>query len=226
MWRKPSAPSLLLLLLLIALAVLPAHADKKKPRQEFIRPNQVFEIPDAAKTFGVAPRGCANDVWATAVAAVLHIQKVDLPQKDWSIKLAGGDACLSALPRLEILTRSVNGDYPLGNGQQLRLACVTSQGPPKAADGLGVQLASGVPLIVVYKGRPLLLFGMTYDEHIINNLRKELWITELRLIDLAAQPGSEQRVVTIKRDSDDAQNIEAMIAIKVIPMEYGHLEPH
>jgi hypothetical protein len=53
-----------------------------------------------------------------------------------------------------------------------------------------------------------------------------LWITELRLIDPAAQPDSEQRVVTIKRDSDDAQNIETMIAIKVIPMEYGHLEPH
>lgn len=223
MWRKPSA---LALLALLALLLASAQADKKKPRQVFIRPNQVFEIPGAAANFGVSPRGCANDVWAASVATVLKAQKIELPEKDWSVKLAGGDACLSAVPGVSALAKNVEGDYPLGNGLQIRLACVTHMGPPQAADSIGVQLASNVPLIVIYKGRPLLLFGMTYDEHIINNLRKELWITELRLVDPAAQPGSKERVVSIARDSDDAQNIEAIIAIKVIPMEYMHLEPH
>jgi hypothetical protein len=219
----PRKPWLLLVLVLCAIF---ATAEKKKARQEFIRPNQVFEIPDAAATFATATRGCANDVWAASVTSILRLSKVEIPAKEISTKLAGGDACLPALPELDLLRKSIEGDYQLGNGRQVRLAVVVSHGPPQAADPLAVLLAAGEPLIVIYKGQPLLLFGMTYDEHIINNLRKELWITELRMVDPAAQPGTDQRVVTIKREGTDAQNIEAILEVKVIPMQYGELETH
>jgi hypothetical protein len=219
----PRKPWLLLAVVLCTSAVA---ADKKKARQEFIRPNQVFEIPDAAKTFATSSKGCANDVWVASVTSILRLSKVEIPAKEISAKLAGGDACLPALPELNLLRKSIEGDYQFGNGRQIRLAVVVSHGPPQAADPLAVQLAAGEPLIVIYKGRPLLLFGMTYDEHIINNLRKELWITELRMVDPAAQPGTEQRVVTIKREGTDAQNIEAILKLKVIPMQYGELEVH
>jgi hypothetical protein len=228
MCRKPRPPLLLAFLLIsVHFSTVPAWAaGKKKPWQEFIRPNQVFELPDAAAKFGVATKGCANDVWAAAVATVLEAQQLKLPAKDWSIKLAGGDACLQALPELESLRKSVAGDYVLGNGRQVRITMEASAGPPQTADPLGAYLAGGQPLIVIYKGQPLLLYGMTYDEHIINNLRKELWITELRLIDPAANVGTEKRTLLLKREGPEAADIEAIVLLKVTPMEYGHLEPH
>jgi hypothetical protein len=211
---------------LLTLLIVPATADKKKGVQTFVRPDQVFEIPNAAGTFASAARGCANDAWAAAVATTLAHQQLQLPQRDWSIKLAGGDACLTTLPPLEALRKSVEGDYALGNGRRFRISLTAAFGAPKAADPLAVDLAAGRPLIVIYKGQPLLLFGMTYDEHIINNLRKELWIKELRLVNPAAKPGSPERTLTIKREEGTASDVEMMIRVDVIPMQYGQLEPH
>lgn len=213
-------------LCVFALLVCPAFAAKKKPIQTFIRPDQTFEIANAATTFATASRGCANDAWAAAVSTTLAQQEIHLPPRDWSLKLAGGDACLSTLPSLEDLRKSVEGDYSLGNGRRIRIALTVAHGAPNAADPLAVDLAAGRALIVIYKGQPLLLYGMTYDEHIINNLRKELWIKELRLVNPAAKAGTPERIVTIKREEGTASEIELMIRVDVIPMQLGQLEPH
>jgi hypothetical protein len=213
------------LLCLLLLAPF-AFAAKKKPIQTFIRPDQTFEIPNAATTFATATRGCANDAWAAAVATTLAQQQIQLPPRDWSLKLAGGDACLSMLPPLEALRKSVEGNYSLGNGLRIRIALTAAQGAPNAADPLAVDLTAGRALIVIYKGQPLLLYGMTYDEHIINNLRKELWIKELRLVNPAAKVGSPERTVTIKREEGTASDIEMMIRVDAISMQLGQLEPH
>src|SRR4051812_42631171 len=102
MCRKPSVTLLLAFLLISGhfSTIAALTSAKKKPRQDFVRPNQVFEIPDAAAKFAVASKGCANDVWAAAVATVLETQQLKLPAKDWSLKLAGGDACLQTLPEI------------------------------------------------------------------------------------------------------------------------------
>jgi hypothetical protein len=210
----------------LALLICTAFAGKKKPIQTFIRPDLAYEIPNAATIFGTAFRGCTNDAWAAAVSTTLAQQQIQLPQRDWSLKLAGGDACLSTLPSLEALRKSVEGDYSLGNGRYVRIALTTASGAPTAADPLAVDLAAGRPPIVIYKGRPLLLYGMTYDEHIINNLRKELWIKELRLVNPAAKPGTPERTLTIKREEGAATDIEMMIRVDVTPMQFGQLEPH
>jgi len=210
----------------VALLICPAFAAKKKPIQTFIRPDQTFEIPNAAIAFATATRGCANDAWAAAVATTLAQQELQLPARDWSLKLAGGDACLNTLPPMEALRKSVEGDYSLGNGRHIRVALTAVPGAPNAADPLAVDLVAGRALIVIYKGQPLLLYGMTYDEHIINNLRKELWIKELRLVNPAARPGTPERTLTIKREEGTASGIEMMIRVDVISMQLGQLEPH
>src|SRR5690349_12131292 len=104
--RRPHFALIPLLAFLFALSA-PLHAGKKKKVIEFIRPNQSIELPDAAKTFPTAARGCANDTWGAAVRTVLKAQDVDLAAKDVSLKLAGGDACLPALPEFDVLRKSV-----------------------------------------------------------------------------------------------------------------------
>lgn len=224
MSRKSLARRMAVLAALL-LFLAPAQA-KKKPIQTFIRPGLTAEIPDAANTFATSPRGCANDVWAAAISTIVERQNVKLPAKDWSVRLAGGDACLQTLPELDSLRKSVEGDYPLGNGRRVRIRLRAAAGAPRAADPLATELVAGRPLIVIHKGQPLLLYGMTYDEHIINNLRKELWITELRLVNPAARPGSEARTVTIKREDGKADEIEMLIAVDVEPIGLGQLESH
>jgi hypothetical protein len=200
------------------------HADKKKKAVVLIRPDQSFEIPDAPKTYAVSKRGCANDVWGASVATVLKAQDVELAAKDISLKLAGGDACMPALPEFDILRKSVEGDYPFGNGRRYRIRPEFTPGAPATADPLAVELYAKRPLIFIFKGRPLLLYGITYDEHILNNLRKELWITELRLVDPAASVGSEARIVKFKRDDPRLADIEGVIKVVVTPLVMGQLE--
>jgi len=203
----------------------PLHAEKKRKASVLIRPDQSFEIPDAPQTYPTSKRGCANDVWGTAVATVLRAQEIELAPKDISVKLAGGDACLPALPEFDILRKSVEGDYPFGNGRRFRIRLELAVGAPTAADPLAVELYAKRPLIFVYQGRPLLLYGVTYDEHILNNLRKELWITELRLIDPAAAVGSDARIVKFKRDDPRLTAIEGVIKVVATPLVMGQLEP-
>jgi hypothetical protein len=219
-------PRFTLISLLILLTVLSAtlHADKKKKALVLIRPDQSFEIPDAPKSYPTSARGCANDVWGTAVQTTLKAQEVVLSAKDISLKLAGGDACMPALPEFDILRKSVEGDYPFGNGRRYRVSLELTPGAPATADPLAVELYAKRPLIFIFKGRPLLLYGMTYDEHILNNLRKELWITELRLVDPAASVGSDARIVKFKRDDPRLADIEGVIKVVATPIVMGQLD--
>jgi hypothetical protein len=140
------------------------------------------------------------------------------------LKLAGGDACMPTLPEFDILRKSVEGDYPFGNGRRYRIRLELTPGAPTAADPLAVELHEKRPPVLIYKGRPLLLYGLTYDEHILNNLRKELWITELRLVDPAASIGSEARIVKFKRDDPRLADVEGVIKVVATPIVMGQLE--
>jgi hypothetical protein len=222
--RRPRFTLIFVLALLAAFSST-LHADKKRKASVLIRPDQSFEIPDAPKSYPTSKRGCANDVWGTAVATALKAQEVEVAAKDISLKLAGGDACLPALPEFDLLRKSVEGDYPFGNGRRFRIRLELAVGAPAAADPLAVELYAKRPLIFVYQGRPLLLYGVTYDEHILNNLRKELWITELRLIDPAAAVGAEARIVKFKRDDPRLAAIEGVIRVVATPLVMGQLEP-
>ena len=221
--RRPQCALIPLLALLLALAA-PLQAGKRKKAIEFIRPNQSVELPDAAKTFATAARGCANDTWGAAVRTVLKAQDVDLAAKDVSLRLAGGDACLPALPEFDVLRKSVENDYSLDNDRHVRVRLELAVGPPTAADPLAAELQQRRPLIFIYKGHPLLLSGVTYDEHLINNLHKELWITELRLVDPAAAGGSEARTITFKREDPRVADIEGVIRVIATPIVLGQLE--
>jgi hypothetical protein len=217
--RKPW-PAFLCLILLAA----PLQAQKKKPIYEVIKPSQAVEIPDAVKTFSTAAKPCANDVWAATVTTVLHAQKLDLPPKDISFKLAGGDGCLQALPETDALSRSIEGDYALGNGRRARVTMTVTQGPPTAPDPLAEQLHYNIPPIAIYKGQPVLLYGLTYDEHILPGVYRQLWITELRFVNPAAKLASEQRNVILTRESNEASNIQAIITLKVQELGLMQLE--
>jgi hypothetical protein len=220
--RKPRLP--LLLLIFLAGVSASGFADKKKPISEVIKPNQVIEIPDAPKTFAVSEKGCVNDVWAAAAVSVLHAQKLDLPARDISIRLAGGNGCLQVLPDMEALRKSIEGDYPVGNGRHARVTMSVSTGPPDAPDPLAEQLQKNVPLIFVYRGQPVLLYGLTYDDHIVPGVYRQLWITELRFVNPAAQIGSEQRHLVVTRESNEAGKIEAIIKLRVQELGLMQLE--
>jgi hypothetical protein len=221
--RRPRFALISLIAVLIALSAT-LHADKRKKALVLVRPDQSFEIPDAPKSFATSARACANDMWGAAVATALKAQDVVLPAKDFAFRLAGGDACMPTLPEFDILRKSVENDYPFGNGRRFRIRLERTPGPPDAADPLAIELHEKRPLIFIYRGRPLLLYGLTYDEHILNNLRKELWITELRLVDPAASVGSEARIVKFKRHDPRTADIEGVIKVVATPIAIGQLE--
>jgi hypothetical protein len=212
------------LLLVGGLLGASAQAEKKKPVYEVIQPNQVVEIPEALKTFATANKACVNDAWASAVVTVLRAQKLDLTARNVAVKLAGGDGCLHTLPDTDRLRKSVEGDYSLGNGRRARVTMTVSPGPPNAPDPLAEQLHANVPPIAIYKGQPVLLYGLTYDDHIVPGVYRQLWITELRFVNPAANVGSEQRNLVLTRQSNEANNIEAIIKIKVQELGLMQLE--
>jgi hypothetical protein len=200
-------------------------AAKKRAPAMYVNPNQLVEIPDAARLFAFADKPCANYAWAAAVNTLLAAESVRLPQSHWVVRASGGDKCLPRVEDLAGLTQQIEGDYTLDSGRRIKLRSQFHAGPPNTIDDLVVLLRNGRPAIILLSGRVLLLQGILYDDHMRSYNDHFFIVKELRLIDPALAPSAPGRTVTFVREKDDTnlREIEGVLTLTVRDLKVGEL---
>src|SRR5579864_4237879 len=92
------------------------------------QPEQTAEITDLVST--ITKQKCENWAWAAGLETILKKQGVDIPQNYWVMKADGGEVCKDEMPKLESLSKLINGEYKLDDGRKVRLEVEAVLGPP------------------------------------------------------------------------------------------------
>jgi hypothetical protein len=204
--RRPQYAILLLLLTLFAQA-----ADKKQQQSYYLKPDQSADL--ASKTrLTTAKQNCENWALAAGLETMLQQQKVALDQSFWVMRLNGGEICVPDLPTIESLTLVVNKEFVLDDGRHVRLEIHFASGPPVSID----PIIAGVKLqhvsLLLWRGHPYYLTGITYDERIGRDGTRFFEVKEIRLANTFAElPG-----VTFEKGRDDPGEIQGILSVSVL----------
>ena len=203
----------LILCSLLALA-LPLAADKKSKGASLVRlPEQTAELK--ALWLPTPLQKCTNWAWAAAVEAMLRSQQVTIKQNAWVAKADLGEVCVDAAPTMEKLARVVEGTYVLDDGRHVRLQARYISGAPRLPDDLIVPVRQGLPVLLFWKSRALVVRAVVYDEYIYPNNQRLFQIKEIRLVDPLLT--GKQREVSFLNGRDDPAEIGGMFHVVVIP---------
>ena len=212
-WRA----SLGVLAAVAVVAALPAWSAKKKqgaPLQ--LVPDQHAEVADLFVP--PAAQDCFNWSWAAGIEAMLRAQQVEtLPQSYFIRKLYPGDLCVDEAVDFERLGRAVDGEYVVDAGRKVRLESRFIPGPPTIPDDLIAPLRQGRPLLMFWKARAYVLYGMTYDEYLYPNGQRMYLIRELKLVD-PLDKGAGRRVSFVN-GKDDPSAIEGIFEVTAEPID-------
>ncbi len=212
-WRA----SLGLLAAVAVVAAAPAWSAKNKkgaPLQ--LVPDQSAEIADLFVP--PASQDCFNWSWAVGIEAMLRAQRVEtLPQSYFIRKLYPGDLCVDEAVDFERLGRAIDGEYVLDAGRKVRLASRYTPGPPTIPEDLIAPLRQGRPLLLFWKGRAYVLYGVTYDEYLYPNGQRMYLIRELKLVD-PLDKGAGRRVSFVN-GKDDPAEIEGILEVTAEPIQ-------
>ena len=200
-------------LILALLFAVPLAAEKKKGAPLAKLPPQTVDIADL-KVSSPA-QACTNYAVAVAVESMLRVQKVALDQHFWVQKANGGELCIEPVPDLDRLARSVNGVYTLEDGRKITLETRVIPGAPTVPDDAIAPLRHGIPLLVFWKSRALLLHTVVYDEYIYPNGQRMFQLREMKMTDPVAP--AREREVSFVTGTDDPADIAAMVLVTVTP---------
>jgi hypothetical protein len=195
MWKPP------LLALVLVLAVS-ASADKvKRPKAVSLVciPDQTVDLVPAPDI--VAQQACGNWARSAAIEAMLAAQGVALNQEFWAFRIDGGKMCFEDWGKPERLAKDVGGDYVLDDGSRVTLALSFAPGAPTSPDLLIQRLKQGRTLMLVWRGRPYMLSGVTYDEYVYPDGGRMYEFQELRLVDPQVR-NEDERVVRFSKSKD------------------------
>ncbi len=184
-------------------AALPAWSAKKKGAPLQLVPDQSAEITDLI----VPPvsQDCFNWSRAAGIETMLRAQQVaTLPQSFFIRKLYPGDLCVDEAVDFERLGRAVDGEYVIDAGRKVRLESRFTPGPPTIPDDLIAPLRQGHPLLLFWKARAYVLYGVTYDEYLYPNGQRMYLIRELKLLD-PLDRGAGRRVSFINGKDNPAE---------------------
>lgn len=200
--------SLLLLLLLLA---LPAWAGKK-PRATLVKLDPAT-IRLSELKFPELKQPCINWVWAGAVEAMLAHQDVtDLKQTHWVLKAYAGEICSEVPLDFGALKKVVDGDYVLLDGRKINLEVIVTPGTPWDMGYLIRSLRENQPLLMIWRGRPVILTGMEYDEYIYPNNQRMFEARKLWFLDpLGGKPD------TFDKATDDPAEITGIFEVRAGP---------
>lgn len=206
-------------LCILLLITVPAVAGKKKPMGTLFRKaDQRVEIANADAALNPANRKCENYAWAAIVESMMLAQRVAISQDDWAIKTSNGMKCFPALDDFAQRAAELNGDYTLSDGKKVRIHADFIDGTP-SPDAMIYSLRGGRPLMVIWQGRPYLLYGLMYDEMIHSGgENKQYIIREMQLLDAALPRSVKARMVTLKKN-DDADQIQGVTGVMQISVE-------
>jgi hypothetical protein len=185
-------------------------ANKKQQQQYYLKPDQTADL--ASETSLVtAKQDCENWALAAGVETMLQRQNVALDQNFWVMRLNGGELCLTDLPTIEALTRVVNKEFVLDDGRHVRLEVRFVPGPPVNIDPVIVGLKLQQVSLLLWRGHPYYLTGITYDERIGRDGTRFFEVKELRLANtFAKQPGA-----TFEKGKDNPEEIQGILSVTV-----------
>ncbi len=195
--------------LLVLLLAISAQADKPKRQQYYLKPDQTVELRDPKLV--AAKQNCANWGLAAGLETMLAGQKVELDQNFWVMRLSYGEVCAD-LPSIDLLAKVVNQEFVLDDGRHVRLELRFTPGAPTHIDDVLMGLKRQQASLLLWRGHPYYLVGMTYDEHIGSNGSRLFEIKELRLADTFAN----QPAVTFHKGRDNAQEIDGILSVSVV----------
>jgi hypothetical protein len=203
-----------LIVTLCAALALPLYSDKKPKGAPLMRlPDQTVEL--TAFWLPTPLQKCANWAWAAAVEAMLKAQQVTIKQNEWVQKANYGEVCIDPLPAPETLAKVIDGAYVLDDGRHVRLESRYITGPPTIPDDLIAPLRLGLPVLLFWKSRALVVRAATYDEYIYPNGQRMFQIKEIKLVDPLLT--GKQRELSFVNGRDDPAEIGAVFHVIVVP---------
>lgn len=190
---------------------LVAHATDKKQQQSFyLKPDQTVDIAAGTK-MTTARQNCENWAMAAGVETLLQRQNVNLDQSFWVMRLNGGELCVDPAPSIEALSLVVNKEFVLDDGRHVRLEVHFVPGPPVDVDAVIAGLKLQQLTLLLWRGHPYYLTGITYDERIGRDGTRFFEVKELRLANTYAKmPG-----ITFEKGRDDPSEIQGILSIAV-----------
>lgn len=198
----------LLFLLLLALSL--QAADKKQQQSYYLKPDQSADLARDTKLI-TAKQSCENWALAAGLETMLGQQNVALDQNFWVMRMNGGELCLSNMPTIEALTQAVNKEFVLDDGRHVRLEIHFTPGPPVSVDPVIAGLKLQQVTLLLWRGHPYYLTGLTYDERIGRDGTRFFEVKEIRLANTFARlPG-----VTFEKGRDDPAEIQGILSVSV-----------
>jgi hypothetical protein len=202
----PHRPQFVVLFLLLTLCA-PA-ADKKQQQSYYLKPDQSADLARDTK-LTTAKQSCENWALAAGLETMLQQQNVALDQNFWVMRMNGGELCLSNLPTIQALTQAVNKEFVLDDGRHVRLEIHFTPGPPVSVDPVIAGLKLQQVTLLLWRGHPYYLTGLTYDERIGRDGTRFFEVKEIRLANTFAKlPG-----VTFEKGRDDPAEIQGILSV-------------
>jgi hypothetical protein len=191
------------------LAALSMQAANQKQRQQYyLKPDQTADLAAETK-LNTAKQSCENWAIAAGLETMLHRQNVSLDQSFWVMRLNGGELCLSDMPTIEALTQAVDKEFVLDDGRHVRLEIHFEPGPPANVDPVIAGLKRQQVTLLLWRGHPFYLTGVTYDERIGRDGTRFFEVKEIRLANTFAKlPG-----VTFQKGRDDPAEIQGILSV-------------
>jgi hypothetical protein len=195
---------------LFLLAVMSLHAgDKqsKKLQQNYqLKPDQSAELKSVRLI--TAKQSCENWALAAGLETMLEKKGIALDQNFWVMRLNYGEICAD-LPSIDALAKVVNNEFVLGDGRHVRLELQYTDGAPGNVDSIIAGLQQQQVALLIWRGHPYYISGVTYDEYIGKDGSRLFEIKELRLANtFAGKPG-----MAFERGRDDAGEIRGIVTI-------------
>jgi hypothetical protein len=196
--------------LFVVLALSQQASGQKQGQQYYIKPDQTADLAAETK-LGTAKQNCENWAMAAGLETMLQRQNVALDQSFWIMRLNGGELCLSDLPTIDGLKLMVNRDFVLDDGRHVRLEIHFEPGPPVNVDPMIASLKLQQVTLILWRGHPYYLTGVTYDERIGRDGTRFFEVKEIRLANTYPKlPG-----VTFQRGRDDPAEIQGTMSVTV-----------
>ena len=204
-------PHLAFFLFVVALSL--QASGQKQGQQYYIKPDQTADLAAETK-LGTAKQNCENWAMAAGLETMLQRQNVALDQSFWIMRLNGGELCLSDLPTIDALKLMVNRDFVLDDGRHVRLEIHFEPGAPVNVDPMIAGLKLQQVTLILWRGHPYYLTGVTYDERIGRDGTRFFEVKEIRLANTYPKlPG-----VTFQRGRDDPAEIQGTVSITVLKL--------
>jgi hypothetical protein len=165
-------------------------------------------------------QNCENWLWAAEVETILKAQKIDLPQTYWITQANLGEVCVDAPVDLEAIAALIERDYQLEDGSKFHLTALRTLGAPTDMGHIISSLRQGRPFILLWKGHPLLVTGMVYDEYGYPNGQRMYEVRDIEMLDLLYPDGDERRTRSFVKGTDNLDEIGGILEVISEPIRH------